>query len=40
MHIALHHAATGGAKITVVDTDIENVASQRVLETNGLIEES
>jgi len=35
---ALQHAATRGAKIAVADTDVENVASQRVLEKNGLIE--
>ncbi|WP_131847756.1 MULTISPECIES: GNAT family N-acetyltransferase [unclassified Curtobacterium] len=38
VQIALQHAATRGAKIAVADTDVENVASQRVLEKNGLIE--
>ena len=38
VQIALQHAATRGAKLAVADTDVENVASQRVLEKNGLIE--
>ncbi|MBT1596631.1 GNAT family N-acetyltransferase [Curtobacterium flaccumfaciens] len=38
VHIALQHASTRGAKIAVADTDIENVASQRVLEKNGFSE--
>lgn len=38
VQIALRHAATRGAKVAVADTDVENGASQRVLERNGFIE--
>jgi RimJ/RimL family protein N-acetyltransferase len=38
VRLGLEHAKERGARIALADTDIENIASQRVLETNGLIE--
>lgn len=36
--LALQHAADNGARAAVADTDVANVASQRVLEKNGFVE--
>ena len=38
VELALQHAADNGARAVVADTDITNVASQRVLEKNGFVE--
>lgn len=38
VELALQHAADNGARAAVADTDITNVASQRVLEKNGFVE--
>lgn len=38
VHLGLQHAVECGARIALADTDLENVASQRVLEKNGLTE--
>lgn len=38
VELALQHAADNGARSAGADTDIANVASQRVLEKNGFVE--
>ena len=38
VELALQQAADNGARAVVADTDITNVASQRVLEKNGFVE--
>lgn len=38
VELALQHAADNGARAAGADTDIANVASQRVLEKNGFVE--
>lgn len=38
VELALQHAAESGARAAVADTDVANVASQRVLEKNGFVE--
>ena len=38
VRVGLQHATGCGARIALADTDLENVASQRVLEKNGLTE--
>lgn len=38
VHLGLQRAIACGARIALADTDLENIASQRVLEKNGLSE--
>jgi len=38
VELALQQAADNGARAVVADTDVANVASQRVLEKNGFVE--
>ena len=38
VELALQHAADNGARAAAADTDVANVASQRVLEKNGFVE--
>jgi RimJ/RimL family protein N-acetyltransferase len=38
VELLLRHAADNGARAAVADTDVANVASQRVLEKNGFVE--
>lgn len=36
--LALEHASAWGARVAVADTDVKNIASQRFLTKNGLVE--